>query len=158
MDLIKEIKKLNTYYVNSNITNNNFPEPKEIRTGNWKVIKMTKSFSSQEALDEIKKQGCRPANIYELVSLAPQLEKGKSYIAFGSKYIDSDGDRGVPYVHTRADGVFKFDLGRFEVDFDDGGCLLCLCDSTLTPSTSSSETLDPYCSCPRCENCKKLIK
>ena len=134
----------NIYYRNSNLTEANFPVPKVIQKEGWKLIKMKKSFSSQEALDEIKKQGCRPANLYELVEWAKDnQEKSKWVLALGQTLTDGGGDRRVPCVGRDSDGHFGFFLGRFGDVWYDDLCLLCFCDeSTQTLSTSEIQTSD----------------
>jgi hypothetical protein len=83
-------------------------------------------MTSQECLDLIKSKGCRPANIWELLEYVNthKLEKDSYLIAFGSQWVDSDGFHRVPYVRRSSDGGFGFDLGFFEIDWDDGYCLL----------------------------------
>lgn len=144
--LQQEIKSIGdkVYYQNPNLTSKNFPKPKKIRTENYKFITIPKSYSSQEALEEIKKQGCTPANIWELTELAKQgkLEKGNWYVAFGQTWTDSDGYHRVPFVFAHSDGDFRFLLGFFESDWDSGHVLLCFCDlSSDTQNLKNSDTL-----------------
>lgn len=141
MKLETLIKQFKIYYVNPNLTSKNFPEPKKIQTKGAKIIKMDKTFTSEEALAEIKKQGCRPANIYELAQYLldnPKHEKSVWYSAFGSQWEDSDGDRRVPFVDRDSDGDWEFSLGCFEGDWDGDGCLVCFCDETLDTQTLES--------------------
>lgn len=118
------------FYVNSNINEKNFPWPKEVSTEGYKVIPMNKSYSSQEALDSIKAEGCRPATIHELIVVAnehPELfpdGKWSSLVAFGTEFIDSDGDHRVPLVYRLSDGDRKFYLVHFEDVWGSGRCLL----------------------------------
>ena len=124
----------NVYSKNPNITSENFPKPEKVETENWKLIKMGRSFSSQEALDKIKSEGCRPANIYELLLWAKDnQEKSQWVIGFGSEWKDSDGRHRVPYVDAYGGGDFHFLIGYFEKPWDVDSCLLCFCDSPLTP-------------------------
>ena len=150
--LEKVINKKNYSYVNNDLTAKNFPIPKKVRTEGWKVIKMKGPFTSQEALDEIKKQGCTPANAYELAEWAHKdtLEKGTSIIALGQLWQDPNGYRRVPYVDTGSGGGFDFNLGYFGDPWCGVGCLLCFCDlnelGTLDTSEKNSDTLtlDPF--------------
>lgn len=154
MTLEKEIKSIpNVYYQNSNLTSENFPKPKTIRTENWKVLTMPKSFSSEEALAEMKKHGCSPMNVWEMVEWvkAGHIEKGKWYVAMDEKdnlWKDSGGDRRVPYVLADSDGGFGFGLGRFGVDWDSDDCLLCFCDKNFDTQNlnevDSLESLDSF--------------
>lgn len=130
-------------YVNPNITDKNFPLPGKIETENWKIITMPKScFTSQEALDEIKRQSCRPANCWEFITWAntyrDEIPKGKWYVALGQLWYGVGYHR-VPYVHASSDGVFEFCLGRFEDDWNDDYCLLCFCDKTSPLALGNSE-------------------
>lgn len=128
MKLEQIIKKSEWYYVNSELTSENFPKPDLIETTGAKIIKMGKPFSSQEALDEIKRQGCRPANVWELAEWAnehrEEMDKETWIVALGQIWKDSDGDHGVPFVYRHSDGDFRFNLGYFEGPWDGGGCLL----------------------------------
>jgi hypothetical protein len=135
------IDKHTWYYKNENITEKNFPVPKKIETENWKIIRFDKSFTSKEALDRIKSEGCRPANVYELLTFKknhPEIwpdNTWTSVIAFGQTWKDSDRNHRVPHVLRDSDGDFEFSLGYFERDWRSDACVLCFCDSTLAPKT-----------------------
>lgn len=142
-DLLKDY-----YYVNPNINENNFPLPEKIETENWKIIRPGKSFNSEEALEMIKKEGCRPANIYELALFKRNHpEEFKPYewmLAFGQIWQDSSGYRGVPYVSADSDDDFDFGLGYFGIDWYGGHVLLCFCDLKTSETKAlkkSSDTL-----------------
>lgn len=128
------IKKSDYYYVNSDLNSANFPIPDKMETEGWKIITIDKFFSSQEALDKIKAEGCRPANVYELAlwleSHREEMKKGTWLLALGQLWYDG-GDHRVPCVYARSDGDFEFDLGLFEGDWSDDVCLLCFCDTDL---------------------------
>lgn len=130
------IAKNKWYYLNPNITEKNFPLPEKIETEGWKIIRMDKSFTSQEALERIKKEGCKPANIYELALFRnnhpEEFPKGKYtwVLALGSDFTGSDGNHRVPVVSARGDGAFVFRLGGFGHPWGGDGCLLCFCDSS----------------------------
>ncbi len=136
-NLEKLIKKHKWYYVNSDITEKNFPLPKKIETENPVILKFDNSFSSEEALERCKKEGLRPANIYELLLLKENHPENwpdntwSSILAFGSQFTDSDGDHRVPLVRAYSDGVFWFSLGDFGRDWASDYCLLCVCDKTF---------------------------
>lgn len=133
------IKRTEYYYVNSGLNSENFPIPDDIETENWKLIEMEKSFSSQEALDRIKSEGCRPANVYELALWSEkhrdEIQKGRYVLAFGQLWRDSDGYLRIPCVSARSSGDFYFSLGHFEYDWSQDDILLCFCDK------KSSDTL-----------------
>lgn len=135
------------YYVNSDLNSANFPIPDKMETEGWKIITIDKFFSSQEALDKIKAEGCRPANVYELAlwleSHRDEMKKGTLILALGQLWYD-DGDRRVPYVGAYSGGVFEFGLGYFGSDWSGDDCLLCFCDTdlgTLDTSVQTSDTL-----------------
>lgn len=136
------IKKSKWTYVNKNLTAENFPIPEKIETENWKIITMKGYFSSQEALDEIKLQGCRPANAYELVlwlqKHPKEVLKGKGYTALGQMWQDSNGYHRVPSVRRFSGGAFRFFLVDFEGVWSDIYVLLAFCDSVdLSPVAKS---------------------
>jgi len=131
-------------YVNKNITEDNFPRPDKIQTENWILIRIDHLFNSQEALDKIKKQGCRPANCWELVEWASehkyQLKEYEYCLAFGQLWIDSDGCHRVPFVYRGSVGVFGLCLGDFGSGWDDDYCILGVFDSdSKTPENNSLE-------------------
>ena len=59
-----------------------------------------------------------------------ELPKGKWYASFDEKgnLPVAGGYHRVPYVFAHSYGDFYFDLGGFEVDWDDVDYLLCFCD------------------------------
>lgn len=151
MKKIKTFKELTKdfYYVNQNINDNQFPWPKDVDITGYKVIKMEKSFSSQEAMERIQEEGCRPATIQELILVVhahPELfpdGQRTSLIAFGTEYLDSDGHRRVPLVRRFSGGDREFDLGFFELGWGGDYCLLCFCDSkSFKPKKLKKADLD----------------
>lgn len=134
----KLIKSQKFYYANPDITDRNFPAPKTVQTENWKLIRMEKAFASQEALDEMRKQGCQPANAHELalwkVTNGGELKDREWCLAFGKTWQDSDGDRGVPSVGRSSGGGWSFGLDDFGGDWDSDRCLLGFCDPSLETS------------------------
>lgn len=144
MKKLKQLVKEGKYnYINPLITEGNFPIPDKIQTENWKIIYMNKLFSSQEALDKMKAEGCRPANIYELatwkINHGEELKKGRWLLAFGQTTI-LDGYHEVPSVYASyTGGDFDFSLDDFEDGWDDRDCLLCFSD--LEPKTLESLAL-----------------
>lgn len=128
VDFDKVIKKEKFYYVNSDITAANFPViSTEIE--NWKLIRPGKRFTSQEAIDMMKAEGCRPATAYELLLWkqlhGDELKDWEYCLAFGQTYTDSDGDHRVPRVYRGSDGDWRFYLGYFGRDWGGDYCLLC---------------------------------
>lgn len=145
------INKSDWYYINDNLTSDYFPKPHTIKTVGAKLIKMGKSFSSQQALDEIKRQGCRPANAWELAEWAnkhrEEMEKGSCILAFGQVPF-VDGCHRVPLVDARSGGGFRFDLGDFESDWHDDFVLLAFCDKNLPLDTGPIEKSSDSLSLP----------
>jgi len=136
--LEKLINKKDFCYVNGDLTIANFPAPEKIQTEGWKIIKLNKGVPSEEALAEIKAQGCRPANVYELVtwvnSHKEEIEKGTWLVALGQT-AKIDYHR-VPHVYRYSGGDFRFDLGYFGNDWHDDYYLLCFCDESTQPLTT----------------------
>lgn len=129
------IKKEKFYYVNSKLTDLNFPSPKTVKEptdDNCKLIHIARTMTSQEVLESIKKEGYRPANAHELMLW---FSKNKSSIkpyewivALQQTWKDADGHHGVPSVDAYSGGGFEFSLGLFEFSWSDGFAFLCFCD------------------------------
>lgn len=138
------IKRTKYYYVNDNLNSKNFPIPDKIETEGWKIISMDKPLSSQEALDKIKAEGCRPANAYELAlwieKHKEEVPKSKWYLALGQLWQDSVGYLRVPYLYAHSDGVFSFGLVYWEGDWNSAYVLLCFCDKTLPLDTLTTKS------------------
>lgn len=136
------------FYVNSDITEKNFPWPKTIRTEGYKIINMGRSYSSLEALDRMKSENCRPATIHELAVIAhehPELFPDgtwSSLVAFGTDFIDSVGRHGVPLVDRHSDGGRGFGLGLFSEAWGGGFCLLCFCDKQPSDTQTTKNDID----------------
>lgn len=133
-------------YINSNINETNYPLPKSIDLTGVKIIRMGKSFSSQEALDRIKAEGCRPATIWELAAFKQENEdelKGKSewYLAFGSTDFVADGYHRVPNVYAHSDGDFDFVLCRFGYGWDVVRCLVAFSEDKTIKLLNGEETI-----------------
>lgn len=134
------LKPHKLYYLNEAITEKNFPRPKVIQTEGAKVIKLGKWTSSEDCLKLIKDAGCRPANIYELASYIPKMEKGQWLIGFGSEWTDDAGYHRVPHLYRNSDGDLRFRLGSFASDWRGGLGLLCFCDENLDTEVLSPES------------------
>lgn len=146
MTLQQIIQQKKWYFVNENLNDTNFPKPEKIQKEGHKIIKMGNSFSSEEALERIKQEGCRPANAWELAEFAvnheDEMEQGKVYLAFGQTYRDSGGDHRMPRVYRYSGGDWEFSLGRFGLDWDVAHCLLAFEDTQALKESSSSLTLE----------------
>lgn len=139
------------YYVNSEITEKNFPIPKDLKLPeHCKIIKMDKPFLSAEALERIKKEGCRPGTIWELALLKqerPELwpsGQWSSIVAFGTDFTDAGGDHRVPLVHAYAGGDFEFRLGYFGYGWNAVHCLVCFCDSQHSDALAFKSDLGSF--------------
>ena len=104
---------------NENITPHNFPsDTKGEKEVDIHILHFNKAISSYDAIQEMDKQGLRPANLQELLSLGetfPDLQKEFSLVALGSVWVSPDGCRDVPVLW--GDGAWR-GLGlRW---FDDG--------------------------------------
>lgn len=135
-NLIKTYPKI--YYQNRDFNSENFPPPKKVETKNWKLIKIPsgETWTSEKCLEEIKKAGCRPANVYELLLWSKDnQQKGTYVIALGSKWIEAERDHRVPGVSAHGGGGFSFHLGCFEEPWYDFYAILSFCDELLEPQT-----------------------
>lgn len=149
--LIKKHKWYYTNYTNSDITSKNFPVPEIIETENPVILKFDKSFTSEEALERCKREGLRPANVYELLLLRenhPEYFPDNTYtwmIALGQTFLHSGGDHRVPRFRRYSDGDWLFVLGHFENPWDSDNFVLCFRDKTsgakVLDETLSSDTL-----------------
>lgn len=139
------IQQGNFSYVDPHITAKNFPPPDKIQTKNWRIIRMGKTFSSEEALAYLKVQGCRPANLYELLALknecVKELKPYERLLTFG-RAPKISGSHRVPCVCADSGGDFGLDLAYFELGWSGADCLLSFCGS------KSSEPLTPESSLP----------
>lgn len=163
---IEELTKNGYYYVNNNITNNNFPAPESFETEAYRFIPLEKYASSEECLKIIKKAGCRPSTIHELALLKEnhpeEFVRGKWHLAIGSVWTDAVGRRKVPGVLASADGDFMFRLGDWDGGWFAGLVLVCFCDKKPSGALALDEdlgSLDSSEPSPRKEDvCIKYLK
>ena len=87
------IKEKEFDWVNSNITDTLFPEPKEIRN-DFKLFHFDKYFSSEDAIKELEKYGWRAANAWELLSWKDW--NGKDWVVALGSVGEVHGDHLVP--------------------------------------------------------------
>lgn len=88
------------------------------------------NISSEEVLEEIKKQGYRPAEIEELLSLGasyPELQEKFPIIALGSMWRDTKGVLRVPRLYNRAVGR-DLALPAFTGGWSKGSRFAMVCD------------------------------
>ena len=128
------------YFYNDNITDRNFAKVTNKlvpgKTYEAKIFKITKRVTSEDCLAFLKKTqkaifvGAQGISVV-WQQAKEQFPKGKWTVSFDEKdafWQDADGRRRVPFVGRGVGGAWDFDLGRFEGDWDDGDCLLCLFD------------------------------
>lgn len=149
-DFDKLLKSEPFYYINSDIVENNFPVT-HAETENPVILRFDKTFTSQEAVDRMQKEGLRGATALELLlyrkNHGSEMKPYEWHIGFGQTFTGSDGDRRVPFVHARADGDFGFDLVRWGGDWSAVIVLVCFCDKTFGSQTlenESTETLGDF--------------
>lgn len=88
-------------YVNSNITETNFPL-QEVGD-KFELFKIKKAMTTSEILKAMDKKGLRPANLYELLSWKDW--NGKDWIvALGSGWVRPGGSRYVPCLGEGGSG------------------------------------------------------
>lgn len=106
------IKEWKFDYVNSNITDNLFEEPKEI-LNDYKLFLFDKYISSENAIKEMKKEGYRPANAWELLLWTEWNDK--EWVVALDSVCGVSGNRGVPDLDGSASkrslGLSWFDGG-----------------------------------------------
>lgn len=91
MKTLKELTK-DFDYVNSDITEDKFPQPKTLRT-DYKLYNFDKYISSEDVIEKMKKDGYSPASVYELLKWK-DWNKEDFVIALGSVAVIDD-HRGV---------------------------------------------------------------
>lgn len=89
------IKSLKFDWVNSDITKELFPAPKDLRT-DFKLYHFDKLISSEDAIIEMQKDGYAPANIYELLEYAKASWNNNDLIVALGTASEVDGDCHVP--------------------------------------------------------------
>jgi len=101
-----------------------------------KVFNFKKSPSSQKCVDFIKSQNATLPNVYGLavaeMTVASQLPRDKWILAFDNRdnlATFGFGDRCVPYLYLRSDGLVPRDANRWDGDWSVSNyCLVLLCD------------------------------
>lgn len=102
MNLKQLIKKGKFKYVNTEIDEKNFPSQEVSK--DFKLFHFDREISSENATEEIEKEGYRPANLYELLTYAEKEWDGKMYVvALGSVWRRLGG-RGVPILWYDSSG------------------------------------------------------
>lgn len=148
--LTQLIEQNNFDYVNSNITEELFPAPKTI-SNEYKLFHFGREISSEDAIEEMKVEGYRPSNIYELLEWTGWNGKD-SVVALGSVcHIASR----VPYIYENISKPYlhllRFD-GGWAADCYFLGCKL---ESSTSETDSlnlgNSDTL--HSNCPQNEMC-----
>ena len=129
--LIKE-KKLG--YVNSDVTDENFPFV-ERKVGEYKLFHFDRFISSEDAIAEMEKEGYLPANAHELLLWKDWNEKD-FVVALGS-VAEVDGHRGVPYL-SRSGSMRFLDLIWFGGDWSSGYRFLAVRNSQTHESVISN--------------------
>lgn len=127
------------YFYNDNITDRNFAKVTNKlvpgKTYEAKIFKITKRVTSEDCLAFLKKT--QKAIFVGAQGISVVWQQAKEQfpkewtVSFDEKdafWRGADGRYGVPGVFRRVGGAWDFDLGRFEGDWDDGDCLLCLFD------------------------------
>lgn len=94
--LSKLISDKNLDYVNSNIVDGFFSEPTSI-SSDYKLFHINQYISPEDAIEEMKKEGYRAANAWELLQW-PDWNEKDWVVALGSVG-EVDGVRYVPYLY-----------------------------------------------------------
>lgn len=124
-------------YVDSDITVKNFP-PQEVST-DFKLYHFGRTVSSEAAIKEMKKDGYKPANIYELL-LWPDWN-GKDWVTALGSVCEVNGRRSVACL-SRVGSERFLDLSWFVVDWGGDCRFLAVRNSdSVTLGALPSETL-----------------
>ncbi len=114
--LVRVIDDGNYYYVNSDITENNFPRPVELFGHKINVyaksFEFNRNISSAKAISIMEKAGYRPATLSEILALS-ELEGKKPMnhnlfpiVALGSTWSDHRGFSYVPTIKIDDDNYY----------------------------------------------------
>jgi len=127
-------------YVNLYIDDESFPE-QEIRSNDYKLFHFDKDNTSENIIEEMKKEGYLPANIYELLNW--KNWNGKDWVVALGSVGEVSGNRHVPYL---IGGVSKryLDLGWWGYGWRSDVRFLVVRNSSLgslETKDSSSDTL-----------------
>lgn len=130
-----EAKKFS--WVNSNITEANFP-PQKIRSTDYNLYHFDRYISSEEVIKEMEKDGYAPANIYELLEWEGWNDK--DWVVALASVCRVSGDRRVPCL-SRFDSERDLSLVYWD-DGWDGFCrFLAVRNSSLGASDTQKEFL-----------------
>ncbi|MFA5163525.1 MAG: hypothetical protein WC441_03275 [Patescibacteria group bacterium] len=108
---------------NGDVNARNFPLPVELSGQSLqvqaKLFHFGHSISSQKAIEEMDKQGYRPATLVELLALGasyPDLQRKFPIIALGSIWQNANGNRDAPFLDVD-DNRRELNLNWFDNDW-----------------------------------------
>lgn len=110
------IKENNFYYVNSYITEDNFPIPENIEEVEYDIVDFNRYIVSEDAIKELSKDGYRPATLYDLLAWK-NWNNSDFVVALGS-VAEVDGSRRVPCLNEDFSGR-RLGLDWFDGDWND---------------------------------------
>lgn len=117
---LKQLIKAGKYgWVNEDINDKNFPDFKEMPAEKTELLHFNKVLSSEKLLEEMTKQGYRPANLKELLTFGkdnPEEQRKYHIIGLGSVWRNLYGGRSVPYLWDDFDGR-GLSLGWYDRDW-----------------------------------------
>lgn len=94
--LAERIATLKFSYVNSDITDKNFPDPGQVR-GKLELFENKKTMTTKEIEAQMEKDGLLQANLSELLEYAKDGWDGKTWcVALGSSWVPPGSGRLVP--------------------------------------------------------------
>lgn len=108
------IKPLKFDWVNSDITDTLFKQPKEV-SSDYKLFNFDRYISSEDALKEMEKEGYRPANVWELLGYAKNGWNNRDWVVALGSVGEVHGSRHVPALDR--DGSKR----RLDLRWFDGG-------------------------------------
>lgn len=120
MKLQPLIKKFKLDWVDSDITDENFPQQDgDELTKEYKLYHFDKEISSENAITEMEKDGYKPATARDLLNWKDWNGTGW-VVSLGSFWRNLNGSRDVLVLNSD-DSRRKLNLGRFEIDWN-GNC------------------------------------
>lgn len=119
MNTIKQlIKSLKLNYVNSDITEENFPD--DGQRGKVEILHFNEYLETDEVLKRMEEKGYRPTTLYEMLEWAKDWNGQDWIVALGSVWRDPCGGRSCACLDG---GGSERGLGLIWVDDGwDGGC------------------------------------
>ena len=101
---VEEMVKSGRYdRANRDIASEHFPTKRTRKTeSEVELVHLKRRVSTDEALEELDRMGCRPAELRELLAFGekyPDVQREFPVVALGSVWQDPGGYRNIPYLY-----------------------------------------------------------